>query len=166
MRTALALVLLLVAAAAMAQDQTVRVEGDDQEMNTAIQQARDRLDGFLALAKKPPRGTGNYRLKVKFSDANGTEHIWVAPFKQTDGGFEGVVSNVPDTVKNVRYRETVRFARQDISDWGYERGGKQVGSFTVCVMFKHMSSWEVRMYREDYGFDCRAPLRGAAQPDS
>jgi uncharacterized protein YegJ (DUF2314 family) len=32
--------------------------------------------------------------------------------------------------------------------------GKQKGSYTVCVMFKHMPAADVQRYRRDYGFEC------------
>ncbi|WP_439331002.1 DUF2314 domain-containing protein [Mesorhizobium carmichaelinearum] len=41
-----------------------------------------------------------------------------------------------------------------MSDWGYRRDGRQVGSFTVCVMFKRMSKEEADYMRAKSGYDC------------
>jgi uncharacterized protein YegJ (DUF2314 family) len=59
-------------------DKIVRVDGDDEEMlsaiNTARQSLRQFLDAFFAL-KSDQR---NFLLKVAFDDQGKTEHIWMA----------------------------------------------------------------------------------------
>jgi uncharacterized protein YegJ (DUF2314 family) len=57
-------------------------------------------------------------------------------------------------VHNVTAGQELEFTRDDISDWGYTRNGRQVVSFTVCVLFKTISKEEADYYRENYGFDC------------
>ena len=152
---ALAVLLLLpmLAFAELPDDQVVRVSGEDAEMNDAIAQARATLDGFLALSGKPPKDAKGFKLKVKFSDGKVNEHMWVTPFRRDGDDFTGVLANEPESVRNVQAWQTVRFKRADITDWGYERGGKQYGSFTVCVMLRHMTQQEAQPYRA-YGFQC------------
>ncbi|QNP41917.1 YegJ family protein [Lysobacter solisilvae (ex Woo and Kim 2020)] len=157
MRLAVAVALALLPMLAFAQktgDQIVRVAGEDTEMNAAIAKARGSLDEFLALSRKPPKGARNFKLKVKFSDANGNEHMWVVPFKQHGDDFSGTLANEPEMVRTVQAWQTVRFSRADITDWGYERDGKQFGSFTVCVMLTRMPAEEARAY-DAYGFQCQ-----------
>ncbi|WP_244478742.1 DUF2314 domain-containing protein [Mesorhizobium sp. Root1471] len=50
--------------------------------------------------------------------------------------------------------QNITFSRDDISDWGYTRNGRQVGSYTVCVLFKKMLKEEADNYRTNYGYDC------------
>ncbi|WP_457155848.1 DUF2314 domain-containing protein, partial [Mesorhizobium sp. P5_C1] len=69
-------------------------------------------------------------------------------------GFAGTLANEPQSVHNVVAGQELEFTRGDISDWGYTRNGRQVGSFTVCVLFKTMSKEDVDYYRQNYGFDC------------
>ena len=57
-------------------------------------------------------------------------------------------------VRNVRGGQTIQFKESDISDWGYEKNGRQVGSYTVCALFKQMPPDQVKYYRENHGFDC------------
>jgi len=135
-------------------DQVIRVSAEDPEMNSAITQARASLDTFLLLARNPPQGAENFKLKVKFSDGDENEHMWVTPFEQNGHTFTGVLADTPETIRTVRAWQTVTFDRSDISDWGYERGGKQFGSFTVCVLLKRMSKQEAQQYL-DYGFQCQ-----------
>ncbi|CDX15795.1 conserved exported hypothetical protein [Mesorhizobium sp. ORS 3324] len=159
-RVALCLLLALSPLPARAQgadhddDKTVMVAPDDAEMAAAIARARSSLDDFLALSEAPPPGTGKFKLKVMIVDGNVTEHFWVIPFKRTATGFVGILANEPELVHNVVFGQNIKFTRDDISDWGYTRNGHQVGSFTVCVMFKKMSKEEADYMRTQYGFDC------------
>ncbi|RWA70280.1 DUF2314 domain-containing protein [Mesorhizobium sp.] len=159
-RAALCLLLALVPLHVRAQDadqgddKTVMVAPDDADMAAAIAKARSSLDGFLALSDAPPPGTDKFKLKVMVVDGNVTEHFWVIPFKRTATGFVGILANEPELVRNVVFGQNIEFTRDDISDWGYTKNGHQVGSFTVCVMFKQMSKEDADYMRAQYGFDC------------
>jgi uncharacterized protein YegJ (DUF2314 family) len=141
-------------ARAQSDDKVVSVAGDDPDMVAAIKQAREGLDAFLALSKAPPKGTEGYKLKVMVRDGSKVEHFWVTPFHTTKNGFEGILANNPETVTNVTAGQNLKFTRKDISDWGYTRNDRQVGSYTVCVLFKKMTKEEADFYRNNYGFDC------------
>ena len=159
-RAALCLVSVLASATAGAQatdpndDRVTIFAPGDPEMAAATKQALSSLDEFLALADSPPAGTSRFKLKVKVKDGNITEHFWVVPFRRTEAGFVGILSNQPAEVHTVVLGQNIEFTRDDISDWGYTRNGHQVGSFTVCVMFKRMSKAEADDLRTKYGFDC------------
>lgn len=155
-RIALCLFLAFIPLQARAQgdDKTVMIASDDAEMAAAIAKARSSLDEFLALSDAPPPGTDKYKLKVMIIDGDAREHFWVIPFKRTATGFVGILANEPELVHNVVLGQNIEFTRDDISDWGYTRDGHQVGSFTVCVMFKKMSKEEADHVRAAYGFDC------------
>jgi uncharacterized protein YegJ (DUF2314 family) len=123
-------------------------------MAAATAQALAKLDEFLALSETPPSGTDKFKLKVKVRDGNVTEHFWVIPFRRTEIGFVGILADKPEEVHNVFLGQNIEFTRDDISDWGYTRNGRQVGSFTVCVMFKRMSKEDADYTHSKYGFDC------------
>lgn len=135
-------------------DSVVAVAPDDPDMAAATAQARASLDEFLALSQTPPPGTDTFKLKVMIKDGNVTEHFWVIPFQRTETGLGGILANEPQAVRNVVAGQYIEFSRNDISDWGYTRNGHQIGSFTVCVMFKSMSKEEADYMRTHYGFDC------------
>ncbi|MBM2709819.1 YegJ family protein [Mesorhizobium caraganae] len=157
-RTMLSLMLALAPIPAGAQsqgdDKVVNVARDDPDMAAAIAQARASLDQFLALSDAPPAGTADYKLKVAVKDGDTSEHFWIIPFHKTATGFAGTLANEPQAVHNVTAGQELEFTRDDISDWGYTRNGRQVGSFTVCVLFKTISKEEADYYRENYGFNC------------
>jgi uncharacterized protein YegJ (DUF2314 family) len=157
MKSLLLVILLCLSVAASADpvpDQTLGVRSENQEMNAAIGAAQATLDDFLKLSANPPMGASRFKLKVKITDQHGTEVMWVAPFRQTDAGFVGRLADEPEVVTSVRNGQEFAFTRSQIADWGYALNGKQKGSFTVCVMFKHMPAAEVQKYRDDYGFEC------------
>lgn len=124
------------------------------EMLAAIGRARASLDDFLELVRHPEPDTSTFKLKILVRDGNAMETFWVKPFWILDEGFEGTIANTPEVVRNVSLGETVTFSRDDIVDWGYVRNKRQVGSFTVCVLFKYMRPADVEYFRRYNGFDC------------
>lgn len=156
MKLSAVLALLLFTATANAQigDRVVMAKDESPVMAAAIAKAQGSLDTFLATYAKPPAGADMFRLKVKITDENGSEHMWVMPFKQTKTGFTGTISNDPQIVESVENGEEITFKRSDISDWGYVQNGKQKGSYTVCALFKTMPAHVVKQYREQHGFEC------------
>ncbi|MBZ9978101.1 YegJ family protein [Mesorhizobium sp. BR-1-1-10] len=135
-------------------DKALMFATDDPEMATATAKALASLDEFLALAGTPPSGTDRFKLKVEVRDGDISEHFWVIPFQRTETGFVGILANEPAAVRNVVLGQEIEFTRDDISDWGYRHDGRQVGSFTVCVMFKRMSKEEADYLRDKSGYDC------------
>lgn len=136
------------------ESEIVMIGTTDPEMVAAIKTARSGLDGFLALAESPLAGTEQFKLKVMVRDGDTTEHFWVVPFRPTSSGFEGILANDPKVVRNVKAGQQIQFMRNQISDWGYSRNGRQVGSYTVCVLFKKMPPEQADYYRKNHGFDC------------
>lgn len=136
------------------ENEVVFVGTRDADMVAAIRQARATLDEFLAISASPPPGTDGFKLKVMVKDGTETEHFWVTPFYPTSEGFEGILANEPRVVRNVRAGQTLRFTRSEISDWGYTKNGRQIGSYTVCVLFKKMPKHQADYYRTNHGFDC------------
>lgn len=152
------LTLLLVAGSAAGQkrdeNEIVLFDTEDHEMTAAIRTARNSLDAFLKLAENPPADVSGLKLKVMVTDSNGTEHFWVTRFQPTAVGFEGILANEPRIVRSVKHGQLLKFTRADISDWGYVKNGRQVGSFTVCVMMKQVPKEQADYYRKTHGFDC------------
>ena len=135
-------------------NEIVLVGETDPDMVAAIRQARAGLDEFLRLADKPPADVTGLKLKVMIRDPNGTEHFWVSPFRPVGDKFEGILANEPQIVRSVRNGQRISFARDEISDWGYVRNGRQVGSSTVCVLMKKVPREQADYYRKNHGFDC------------
>jgi uncharacterized protein YegJ (DUF2314 family) len=132
----------------------VLIATKDPDMANAIKTARSQLNDFFKVAENPPANTTNFKLKVMFKDGNTVEHMWVQPFTKTKTGFEGTLVNEPRHVSNVKNGQLIQFQLQEISDWGYLKNNRQVGSFTVCVLFSKMNPETVKTLRSQHGFDC------------
>jgi uncharacterized protein YegJ (DUF2314 family) len=136
-------------------DVVYRVESSNNVMNKAIHNAQATLDAFLRQYEANKPNISSYKLKVKISDENGTEHFWIIPFKQKkDGTFEGTLANKPQAVKTVKEGQLISFTKDMISDWGYTKDGIQYGSFTVCALLKTMPKDEAAYYKNNHGFLC------------
>ena len=137
-------------------DQVQFISEQDKAMNDAIATARSHLKLFFETSKKPPEGAEGFKLKVMVSDESGVEHFWFSPFKEVNGGYAGVLINEPSIIKSMKYGEVYAFRQNQITDWGYVLNGKQVGSYTVCVLFKTMRKEVVEQYKKDHGFVCNS----------
>lgn len=135
-------------------DRIVTADRQDPAISAAVRQAQAGLDDFLQLAAKPPANTSGYKVQVMVSDAYGIETFWVVRFRALDDGFIGELANEPRIVKSVTWGQQLRFGREQITDWGYLKNGRQVGNFTVCALFKQMPAEQVEFYRTQHGFDC------------
>jgi uncharacterized protein YegJ (DUF2314 family) len=82
------------------------------------------------------------------------EWFWMHALRTKGGGFVAELGNEPDTLRHVRFGETIHFSRQDIGDWMYFQNGKIVGNATACPALAHASSKERRQMKEKYGLDC------------
>lgn len=148
-RFLIALFLILApGAAALADDNVVTVPDSDPAMAAAIGKAQASLDKFLAIAEKPPEDADNIALKVRVTDANGTEHFWVSPFHRKGEGFAGNIGNDPAVVKSVTFGQEVEFKRADVTDWMYMTDGKIHGGFTIRALLPHMSEEEALQYQD------------------
>ena len=130
----------------------------DSEMQEAIDHAQSTLDAFLAFTANPEEGMSGFKLKVVLKEGQDAETFWVMPFKRIDEAgkeeFEGPLANTPEVLKNVQLGQVVRFTRKDVADWGFVNRERQIGSFTVCVMFKRIPKQQADYFREHNGFDC------------
>ncbi|MFI8581421.1 YegJ family protein [Ectopseudomonas khazarica] len=135
-------------------NEVVTADRQDAAIAAAVREAQRTLDDFLQLAAAPPAGTQGFRVQVMVEDEHGIETFWITHFRVLDQGFVGEVANEPRVVKSVTWGQQLRFSREQITDWGYLRNGRQVGSFTVCALFKQMPAEQAAYYREEHGFDC------------
>ncbi|MGL5011566.1 MAG: DUF2314 domain-containing protein [Paracoccaceae bacterium] len=123
-----------------AQDEITPFAADDATMNAAIAEAQRTLPLFLDSAldaeKIGREGTG---VKVGIRtvrDPDGTEHIWVAPFRLwPDGTLSGFLANEPVDLGALREGDRVDFAADQISDWSFVApDGLLYGNYTSRVM--------------------------------
>ena len=137
-------VLLSAPLASHAGDPVITFAPDDPAMNTAIEEARDTLNVFLANVLDA-KGVSQVdtTLKVAFQvDAAGydNEIIWVSDFsRNTEGRYIGYLANEPNHMPDKQLGSKVRFTAHQIRDWGYfDVHGKLFGHYTTRVLLTTM----------------------------
>jgi len=138
----------------VARDGIVMVEADDPGMTAAIRRAQKTLPTFLALARKPPRTTTDFAVKVVVLDGDEAEYFWITPFKEFNGKFSGQIDNNPQLVKSVKFGQTISFLEGEIVDWLYIDNGRMQGNFTLCVLLKRESRREADAMMKRFGLEC------------
>src|SRR5262245_57774793 len=144
---AAALVLGLLVSCSSSDDKIVSVDDDDPEMQAAIAKARETLPKFWQTFEHPEHHESDFGLKVKITDANGTEHFWAVDIERKDGRIHGRIDNDPNIVKSVKLGDRVEIKEADITDWTYFRDQKMYGNYTLRALFKHMSAKEVKQFK-------------------
>jgi uncharacterized protein YegJ (DUF2314 family) len=119
----------------------------DPEMVAAIAKARDSLPGFWQTFQNPKHGETNFTIKVRFSDTNGQEYVWLGDISREDKRVFGRVGGAGLTVRCIKEGQRVPIDEVDIADWSYERDGKIFGNYTVRALFKVMPQRDVDYFK-------------------
>lgn len=112
----------------------IQVADDDRRMTTAIEEARAKVDSFIAALSTPQPNQEAFSVKVAINDGDQTEHLWLVPVRFENGKFIGRVNNEPQKVTTVKFGDEIRVAKDEISDWIYAEDRKMVGGFTARVL--------------------------------
>lgn len=141
----------------IAKDEIVNMQDEDPAMRRAFAAAREGLDDFLKLAKRPAAGQDGFALKVGIMKGDDTEYFWVTDFAAKGGAkFEGEINNEPRIVDSVKLGDRYTFTRSQIVDWLYvdETQQKMVGNFTMCALLTQEPPAEAEQIRRQYKLDC------------
>ena len=129
-------------------DRAFHIRSEDAEMTRAIATARSTLPLYWEVFEHRRHGETDFSLKVKISDAHGSEHFWVVDVTREDGVVYGTIDNDPTLVSAVKPGDRILVKMEDVSDWGYLRDGKMHGKHTLRILLKHMPPKEAEMYRK------------------
>jgi len=128
------------------EDRVVTVDVGDAELNAAMAKARGSLDVFWKQFAHPDPGVSDLTLKIRISDANGTEAFWLTDIQRDGEDLSGTINNDADVVKSVRLGQRYAFRVADITDWSFQRNGKTVGNETARVLIKRLKPEEAKAY--------------------
>ena len=99
-------------------DTVVYAESNDPELEKAKQDALLNLGSFIESYNAHSNDSVyEYYLKVDFIDNEEHEHMWISVNKIENGQFEGVLSNNPQIIKNVKFGDLVKIKKDQIEDW-------------------------------------------------
>ncbi|WP_447950912.1 DUF2314 domain-containing protein [Chryseobacterium koreense] len=121
------------------------LEGEDIEMNKAIEKAQKTLYKFKEAIKSQNPNLYNFALKERFNTDKGGEHIWISEVQYFDNKFYGIVDDKPISTTEVKFGDTIEINYENISDWMYFDKNIVKGAYTTKVLRKRMTQKE----RED-----------------
>ena len=117
-------------------DDVVGVDSEDKEMLEAQGRARDSLMRFVKAVQKREKGK-RYLLKVKLSEGEAVEHVWLEPVKWNDPGLIGTLAVDPVSLKTKKKGDTIAPRPSEVTDWVIlAADGTKEGGFTADVIEK------------------------------
>ncbi len=136
-------------------DSSVEMGDEEPAMQKAMQQARAGLDDFLKKAGAPPRDTAQFSVKVRVSDGDNKEYLWVSDLKGQGELWSGRIDNLP-VIRSVKKGQSYSFAKSEIVDWTYVDKAKKkvVGNFTTCALLTKEPYGVAEALRKEYGLEC------------
>lgn len=105
------------------------VPQDDQDMNAAIERARQRWPQFVT-AWNNRRGECMFLVKARFDAPEGVEHMWVKVDSIDGDTITGELGNQPRVYRNAKQGDSVTVERSQLSDWAYRTPTEGDGGFT------------------------------------
>lgn len=116
------------------------VEEDDDEMNRAMELARQRFPEFLAAFRS---GKGEaYLVKARFEHQGNVDHIWVAVESIEGTKIIGTLDHDPAFLENLSMGDRVVIETSDLNtirDWLYiDKKGNIVGGFTIPILLARL----------------------------
>lgn len=124
---------------------------EDPEMHAAVVEARATLSEFYKRLESPQEGDNGFSLKVKFTDENGSEELWLSKIKVDGDYLKGVLSNEPVTVKNLTVGTEYSIKEDDIRDWLYFKNRTMIGNKTIYPMIKTLPPREAYLMKMKLG---------------
>ncbi len=119
---------------------THKFDGDDPEINAAIEEAQRRLPEFQRALDEDARrlipAIEGALVKARFESpiTHAIEHMWVEDIGFEDEKIVGTLASDPNAIPELSKGKWVSISPEDISDWVYRLGGRTFGGFTVRVM--------------------------------
>jgi uncharacterized protein YegJ (DUF2314 family) len=120
-------------------DPVVEFDDTDDEMNSAIKNARDSVQEFISALASPSPGH-RYIVKAKIEADGASEHIWLEPVRFADGAFTGLLANNPNSIHSIRAGAAHTCKTGEISDWAILGPNDEIiaGAYTIKVMQTRM----------------------------
>lgn len=125
------------------QPDTYGVEAGDRRMEAAMERARATLAVFDGYLPRAARGEVGASLKVRFTEGDESEHMWVTDLtREADGRYSGTLVNTPLSLRGVAAGDRVTAAPGEVSDWVVVKDGALIGGFTIVELRRRMGPEE------------------------
>ena len=118
----------------------------------AKSEAQESFEAFRARVQAPQDGDRGFQVKVEVKDENGTEMIWLNELKLESEPYSGIVASEPAVVKNIAWKDTYTFSKDDVCDWMYWAGTTVQGNHMARAALESMPPDEAARMREKMGW--------------
>ena len=125
---------------------------DDTQMNNAMVIANSRFGQFDSAFRSRHYDQSKFSIKLRFSNPNGHEYIWITDIALQNGQYWGVLSDTPATSINARLGDRLQIDRKDVADWLYGKDSVLHGGYTIRVLEQRMSKKEREQHNADFPF--------------
>ena len=116
------------------QSPVVLAHDDDEAVNAAIALARRNLPIFIACLTDPAYAHCDFSVKVRMSQRDIVEHIWMTDVRYDGVLFHGMIGNEPLNLEGIEMGAQASATADTISDWVIWEGEELRGGFTVRVL--------------------------------
>ncbi len=136
-------------------DHAVEMSDEEPAMQKAMERARAGLDDFLKKVSSPPPDTDQYSVKVRVSEGDSQEYLWLSNLKSQGDLWSGRIDNLP-VMRSVKKGQSYSFAKSEVVDWTYVDKSKKkvVGNFTTCALLTKEPPGVAAAIRKQYGLEC------------
>jgi len=126
---------------------------NDPVMSAAMQNARESLPGFLALARHPGPTMECFAVKIALLGDGGPEFFWIYPFAYVGDRFIGQIGNTPLTLAALKKGGTITFGKRDIVDWMYTDAGVTKGNYSARAILKAALPRDRAAFKRRFGLE-------------
>jgi uncharacterized protein YegJ (DUF2314 family) len=111
------------------------INGDDAEMQAAVEEARRRWPEFVAAFEDRPESDETpFLVKAPFYHEEAAEYMWVKVTGIENRVIYGRLGNAPANIPHLHEGTCVRVKEEDVNDWMCIVQGKPRGGFTLKVL--------------------------------
>jgi len=121
------------AALEMTEAPVMQADYDDPKLKATIEEAQRRWPEFVGAFDRRRPGQ-NFGVKLKFTDGDETEFMWVVVESINGDVVRGMLDNSPFKLKNIKSGASVTAEQKDVLDWMYEEGEEMRGGFSLKVL--------------------------------
>lgn len=127
------------------------VEDTDEGMNLAIEKAKERFVDFENAFTADSMSFSDFAIKCRFKTESGGEHMWLTDVTVQDGNYYGVINNVPENTSELKFGDTVKIVKDNISDWMYVDNGRLRGGYTIREIRNRLTDTERKQFDSEIG---------------
>lgn len=114
----------------------IAISGDDPRMAAAIAEARAAWPTFVTAYTTPTRAQHDFVVKVRFTNGENAEYIWVMVTGLEGETITGTLGNEPAYLTDLHDGDVVTFPRDDVIDWIFFEGEEMRGNYTMPVLLE------------------------------